>query len=124
MDIVSVLLGYILAAVKKNKATEKVTSDIMSPLNKKIIAFWEKIKPNFFKEDETLIDKIESNPDDKNTQAELKSKLSEKLEDKNFQLIALKMIKEIQKLEQKKTSNITIHKRIDNKGNRNTNIIN
>ena len=114
MDTLSLLMGYVLNGIKKSKVTDTVTSDFKDALNNDLISLWKKIKPVFIVDDKKLVEKIEKNPDDELAQADLKYKLSEKLEDTQFKMMIDELIEKIQKLEndtkpkEKKNNNVAI----------------
>lgn len=124
MDFLSVLIGYVLNGIKKNKATKKITSDIMDPISDRTIALWEKIKPEFIKSNKDLAERIEANPDDQKNQLDLKHKLQEKLADAEFKSMITEELNKIQLLEKNKSSNILNIHELNSSGDNAINIQN
>lgn len=100
MEILSVLVGYLLNGIRKNKATDKIVSDILDPINEKTIELWEKIKPEFTRRNKNLAEQIELNPEDQKAQHEFSLWLQDQLKnDHEFRKVVTDEVNKIQQLE-------------------------
>jgi len=59
----------IFAGLKNNKAGKIIVKDLSEAFNNEILAFWEKLKPWFIKDDPDLVTNLEGDPESPKLQA-------------------------------------------------------
>jgi len=110
-NIISQVGDLLFGFFKKNKGVQEIKSDFNEAITNEILIFWQKVRPAFIKEDETLVKQIEEDPANETLQGGMKYQLSKKMEDEEFAQEVSKLLSKINEIKETEgggTTNIGI----------------